>query len=287
MTDAPQWVRDGFETPEEWEQWVATNKKLEEEDEKKKLELSPYMTPQAPPNTPRGMTIFGVQTTRENMQRQMEIAFNKWVQSEYAKHFKDQAEENPMACLDEVLKTAVQKRKDKKAEKEDGDGRSEGRYLLVTVNAKPECSWTELMDGLVYMVSSYQEYTQHLVTLRAVLEHRWVYDPKANTKIVPDEPPGPHLHILIKRSLGDDRTKPSVLKKHFEKAFNHCCDVKNNHCLNIKIDKADTGLGFERYIQGQKTTDEKAYRVEMDRLFRAQQDIPDIMDADYLTSCSV
>jgi len=153
------------------------------------------------------------------------------------------------------------------------DKRSEGMFMLATVNADKQHDRdpAQMLDLFEKLCTKYAP-TQDTVKA-ACVEWRWEdYDPKSP----PTQPKGLHMHIYIDRT--GTKVKPNLIEKTIRSVFKSVCDTENRHCCNFK--QARDGSNFLNYVNGVKSSEYKQEWIALDRQWRDYYKVPHVFSSE-------
>ena len=128
------------------------------------------------------------------------------------------------------------------------------KYMLVTVNPKPDCK----LPDLIKAVDKY-------VKRQAIKAAMWCFEQRSSTEA--DMGQGPHAHILIEQEF----QSKSQFHKRTESTFNKVCDLSSNNkysILNRRICKESDLSKRANYIRGAKQDKDKCVKVTIDNIWR-------------------
>lgn len=133
-------------------------------------------------------------------------------------------------------------------------------FLFVTINPKPDVK-----------LEDFTKTVKKLVERQMFSAYAYAFEQRAST---PEEVgKGFHVHILMKRNLN---YKPSKIKKNMENTCKTICNTKDNRVFNVQFIGTEFARDKIEYITGGKTGEGKDQKMDMDIIFRKNNDMSDV-----------
>jgi len=130
-------------------------------------------------------------------------------------------------------------------------------YLFVTINPKPEVK-----------LEDFTKTVEKLVKRQMFSAYAYAFEQRASA---PEEVgKGFHVHILMKRNIN---YKPCRIKKNMENTCKSICNTKDNRVFNVQFIGTEFARDKMEYISGGKTGDGKDQKMDMDIIFRENNDM--------------
>jgi len=132
-------------------------------------------------------------------------------------------------------------------------------FLFVTINPKPNVELEEFTKTV-----------KKLVERQMFSAYAYAFEQRASA---PEEVgKGFHVHILLRRNLN---YKPCKIKKNMENTCKNVCNTKDNRVFNVQFIGTEFARDKYDYITGGKNGEGKDQKMDMDIIFRKNNDMPD------------
>ncbi len=132
-------------------------------------------------------------------------------------------------------------------------------HILLTVNAKPEVT-LQLMVKKINKLVKKKWLTDYLI----VIEQRG--------EDLSNLGKGIHFHALLPRAI-----EPARIRKELASTVTSICDTTNSSCFNIRWTKEKELSKIIKYLQGSKKDSAKTKKLEMDLIYRTQNNLPNLL----------
>lgn len=135
-------------------------------------------------------------------------------------------------------------------------------FLFVTINPKPTVTLEELKTAC-----------EKLVNRQMFSAYALAFEQRASA---PEEAgKGFHVHILMRRNLN---YKPCRIKKNMCNTIKNICNVQDSRVFNVQFIGEDFALDKMKYIKGGKTGDGKDLKMDIDDIFRKNNNLEKIYE---------